>query len=266
MNSGSCVIIALIFLASCQHGQKEWIPLFNGENLEGWTIKMGGQEIGKDTARAYTADSGILKIYDGKKDTKARIGHLFYKKPYSSFRLRFEYRFTGKQFEAGQPWPEQYGGVVFHSQKPESMGLLQDYPVCLEFQLLGGLNSGERPTGNVCTIGTLVDIDGKTEPAHCINALSPTFEGDIWIRAEMEVWKDSLVRHYINGKKVLEYTRPKIGGGFVNESFDWKKGNVENYEQWVRKDGAPLEKGYIGIQAHDSMEYRNIELLELASD
>ncbi len=253
--------ITLACSRSAPEETEEWIPLFNGKDLSGWTIKMGGQELHEDTARAYTVESGVLKVYDGKKDTKARIGHLFYKNPYADFRLRFEYRFTGRQFEEGHPWPEQYGGVVFHSQPPESMGLMQDYPVCLEFQLLGGLDTGERPTGNVCTIGTLVDTGGETNPAHCINSSSPTFQGEVWVKAEMEVWGDSLIRHFINGKMVLEYTNPQIGGGFVSEGFNWEKGNVKDWELWARKEGTPLAAGYIGIQAHDPIEFRNVELL-----
>lgn len=252
---------------SCSRPSEEtsgkWTPLFNGKDLTGWTVKMGGRELNEDIENTYTVSQGVLRVYDQKRDRGVRVGHMFYKQQYSDFRLRFEYRFTGKQFAPDSTWPEQFGGIVFHAQSPESMGLKQDYPVCLEFQLLGGKDSGTRPTGNLCTIGTIVDTDGKTNPAHCINSSSPGFEGDRWVNAEMEVWGDSLVRHYINNRKVLEYTNLKIGGGFVSEGFDWVKGNVKDPEYWIAKDGTLLGTGYIGIQAHDPIEFRNMEIMPL---
>lgn len=262
------MLISCLLTAGCssspQSQSEIWTSIFNGKDLSGWTIKMGGQEPGEDAARAYVVDSCVLKVYEGKRDNQVKVGHLFYKTPQSDFRLRFEYRFTGKQFEAGADWPEQYGGVIFHAQSPESMGLKQDYPVCLEFQLLGGKNTGNRSTGNVCTIGTQVFTNDTLNPAHCINSNSGAFDGDQWVKGEMEVWGDSLIRQYINGQMVLEYTRPQIGGGFVSEDFDWIKGNVKNWESWAAKDGTPLGSGYIGIQSHDPMEFRNIELLVLS--
>lgn len=259
------VLVFCMLTVGCSSSTRDqteaWVSIFNGKDLSGWTIKMGGQEPGEDVDSAYTAGSGVLKVYDGKRDSQVKIGHLFYEAPQSGFRLRFEYRFTGRQFETGDDWPEQYGGIVFHSQSPESMGLKQDYPVCLEFQLLGGKNTGNRSTGNVCTIGTRVFTNDTLNPAHCIQSDSPTFDGDQWVKGEMEVWGDSLIRQYIDGQMVLEYTRPQIGGGFVSEGFDWIKGNVKDWESWAAKDGTPLGSGYVGIQAHDPMEFRNIELL-----
>ncbi len=32
--------------------------------------------------------------------------------------------------------------------------------------------------GNLCTPGTIVDIDGKLAEAHCINSTSKTYNGD----------------------------------------------------------------------------------------
>src|SRR5690606_5781546 len=183
-----------------KESEQQWLPLLNGNDLSDWTIKMGGQGLNQDVDHVFQLENGVLKVYDGKRENSVKVGHIFYhKKTYSNFRLRFEYRFTGRQYKPEEDWPVQYGGVVFHAQSPETMGHLQEYPICLEFQLLGGKNTGERPTGNVCTIGTQVYIADTLNPHHCINSSSPTYEGDQWVKAEIEVWSDSLVRHYING-------------------------------------------------------------------
>jgi len=143
------------------------------------------------------------------------------------------------------------------------MGVKQGYPVCLEFQLLGGLDTGDRSTGNVCTIGTLVEMDGEVNPAHCIDSNSKTYDGSQWVNGEIIVLGDSLVTHIINGETVLTYEKPRIGGGFVNEDFNWVKGHVNDSEEWIKKEGTPLNSGFIEIQAHDPMEFRKIELLNL---
>ncbi|MEX2569035.1 MAG: DUF1080 domain-containing protein [Cyclobacteriaceae bacterium] len=242
--------------------KEEWTSLFNGRDLDGWNVKITGNEINVDPNSIFLVEDGILKVYDHKKDKDVQIGHMFYNKAFSYYRLKFEYRFTGKQIR--EPfWDTQYGGVVFHAQSPQSMGVKQGYPVCLEFQLLGGLGTGERSTGNVCTIGTVVEKEGEINPAHCIDSNSKTFDGNRWISAEIVVLGDSLVTHIIEGDIVLEFEKPRIGGGFVNEEFDWAKGHVENSEEWIQKEGTLLNTGLIGIQAHDPMEFRKVELLNL---
>jgi hypothetical protein len=242
--------------------KEEWISLFNGKNLEGWDVKITGNDLNVDTENIFLFEEGILKVYDNKQDNNVKIGHLFYKKPYAYYKLRFEYRFTGRQFP-NPTWETQYGGIEYHAQSLHSMGVKQGYPVCLEFQLLGGLNTGNRSTGNVCTIGTLVEMEGEIQLAHCIDSKSKTYDGNQWVKAELVVLGDSLVMHIVNGDTVLQYEKPQIGGGFVNEDFDWAKGQVKNFEEWIQKEGVLLNKGFIGIQAHDPMEFKKVELLNL---
>lgn len=45
MTRGSIMVIVLTLAACSQLRLEEWVPLFNGKNLDGWTIKMGGQEL-----------------------------------------------------------------------------------------------------------------------------------------------------------------------------------------------------------------------------
>lgn len=68
----------------------------------------------------------------------------------------------------------------------------------------------------------------------------------------------------MEGELILKYTRTQIGGGFFSESSDGIQGNAKGWEQWAQQDGSPLGEGYIGIQAHDPMEFRNIELLDIS--
>ena len=59
-------------------------------------------------------------------------------------------------------------------------------------------------------------MDGKLDTRHCINSKSKTYDGDQWVRVEVLVHGDELMRHIVDGEPVLEYTKPQIGGGNVS--------------------------------------------------
>ena len=43
----------------------EWIQLFNGRNLEGWTPKISGYEVGENFDDTFRVEDGLLKVrYD----------------------------------------------------------------------------------------------------------------------------------------------------------------------------------------------------------
>ncbi|HEX2473453.1 MAG TPA: DUF1080 domain-containing protein, partial [Lacipirellulaceae bacterium] len=137
----------------------KWIQLFNGKDLNGWTPKIKGFELGDNHADTYRVEDGILKVaYDKYKGPfRGRFGHLFYEKPFSNYVLRIEYRFVGEQAAGGPDWAVRNNGLMLHSQAAQTMGKDQDFPISVEVQLLGGLPNGKpRSTANVCTPGTQI--------------------------------------------------------------------------------------------------------------
>ena len=102
---------------------------------------------------------------------------------------------------------------MIHCQSPETMRKDQDFPVSIEVQFLGGDGKGERPTGNVCTPGTHIVMDGKLITQHCTNSRSKTYHGDQWVTAEIEVHGNGSIKHIINGELVLEYEKPQLDDG-----------------------------------------------------
>ena len=111
-------------------------------------------------------------------------------------------------------WAIRNNGLMLHSPDPKTMLKDQDFPISIEVQLLGGFGK-PRTTANLCTPGTNVVMDGKLDTRHCINSKSKTYEGDQWVRVEVLVHGDELMRHIVEGEPVLEYTKPQIGGGNV---------------------------------------------------
>lgn len=144
-------------------GDDGWIQLFNGKDLTGWTPKIRGHELGVNYADTFRVENGVIKTaydkYEG--PFRGRYGHLFYKEPFSNYLLRIEYRFVGDQANGGPGWATRNSGVMIHGQDPKGMTKDQEFPVSIEVQFLGGDGKNPRQTGNLCTPGTNVVLDGK---------------------------------------------------------------------------------------------------------
>ncbi len=252
-------LIAILLLAApaaTVTAGDEWLALFNGEDLCGWIPKIRGFPAGENYAGTFRVERGILTVsYDGYEEFGERFGHLFFETPYSYYRLRIEYRFVGEPAPGTPAWAHRNSGVMLHSQPPQTMPPAQDFPISLEMQFLGGLADGEdRPTGNLCTPGTHVVIDGCFEDTHCIAANAPTIPDNRWVLAEALVLGDERIVHYIDGEPVIEYTKPTTGGGVVS-----------GHRPEMKPEGEPLASGYIALQSEGHpIQFRRVEILDLS--
>jgi hypothetical protein len=257
-----CSLIILITFAcvtqqstSANADIEEWQQLFDGESLSGWDIKIRGHELNDNYNNTFQVkDGNIVVNYDEYDDFKMQYGHLFYKDKFSYYKIATEYRFVGNQAPEGEGWAFRNSGIMVHGQPAQSMGLNQDFPISIEVQLLGGFDDGKpRTTCNLCTPGTNVWYEGKLDTRHCINSTAAAAPTDEWVRAEVEVFGDSLIRHWVNGKVAMEYTKPSVGGGVVS-GFDPKD----------KPDGQMLSKGTISLQSESHpIAFRKVELLNL---
>jgi hypothetical protein len=247
-------LLALLAIPAFAQSAKDWIPLFNGRDLTGWTPKITGYPVGENFANTFRVQDGYLTVgYEGYDKFNQRFGHIFYKDSFSYYRVRLEYRFIGNQSNEGPGWATRNSGIMVHGQPASTMQKDQDFPISIEVQLLGGLGKGPRTTGNLCTPGTNVERDGKLFTAHCLNSTSPTFDGDQWVQAEVFVKGSESIEHFINGQSVLKYERPQIGGG-----------NVSNHDPAVKTDGKLLESGSISLQSESHpVQFRKVEVLNL---
>ena len=266
-------IFLLFGFYSCQYNnisdQEEWIALFNGEDLSDWTIKFANQELDVNFRNTFRVKDRMIRIsYDAYNTFDDAYAHMYFKKPFSYYKLRFDYRFTGQQVKGGENWNVRNSGIMLHSQSAESNDYGQYFPVSIEIQLLGGLDTGERTTGNVCTPGTALVLNGKLDDRHCINSNSKTYHGDQWVNVEVIVMGGESIAHIIENDTVLKYQFPQIGGGFTNPKLgekDWtSRGVVQSKDIWIAQSGKILTKGYISLQAESHpIDFKNIELLNL---
>ena len=236
--------------------RKEWIDLFNGRNLDGWTAKFAKHEVGDNYANTFRVVDGVIQArYDGYGGNyDMQFGHLYYDKPYSYYIVSHEYRFVGELYAGAPSYTLRNSGIMIHSQDPRTMPRDQNFPISVENQYLGGLSNGRpRTTGNMCSPGTMIDYNGKPDTRHCINSTSKTYDGDQWVLAETMVLGDSIVKHIINHDTVLVYTHPRQAAGVVF-----------GHDPKQLVEGKLLTSGFIALQAEGHpIDFRNIRLLNL---
>ncbi|MEK7685076.1 MAG: DUF1080 domain-containing protein [Verrucomicrobiota bacterium] len=241
-------------LAAPASTDSEWIQLFNGKNLEGWTPKIKGYALNDNFGNTFRVEGGVLKVsYDQYEKFDDKFGHIFYQEPFTNYVIRVEYRFVGNQLAGGPGWAFRNSGIMIHCQPPESLEKDQDFPVCLEVQLLGGSGTGERHTANLCTPGTHVVMEGKPITRHCNDSTSKTYHGDQWVTVEVEVRGSKIIRHVVEGQTVLSYTQPQLDDQDPNA-------------QKRLRAGVPriIDHGYISLQSEShAVEFRKVELRKL---
>jgi hypothetical protein len=90
--------------------------------------------------------------------------------------------------------------------------------------------------------------------AHIVKSSAGTYKPGEWVRAEAIVRGNGSIVHIINGKKVLEYSKPQIGGGVV-----------AGYNPDLFIEGKALSEGFIGLQSEGQpVDFRKVELKLLA--
>lgn len=234
--------------------EENWIQLYNGKDLSGWTPKFTGSEVGKNYLETFQAADSLLRVSYVNYDTfKGEYGHLFYKDSFSHYRLRAKYKIEGEQARGGAGWAFANNGFMLHAQSPESMTLDQEFPLSVEFQFLGAEGDAERPTGNLCTPGCHVEIDGELYLPHCTSGYEgPSHSTNNWVSAEAIVLGDSVIHHIIELDTVFTYFKPVVGG------------YLKGLDTTAFKPGTMLEAGYVAIQAEShGIVFKNIELLDL---
>lgn len=233
----------------------EWVSLFNGRDLTGWTPKIRYYELGNNNGDTFRVRDGLLQVrYDGGGYEKfgEKFGHLFFKDSFSNYRFRVEYRFVGEQCAEGPGWATRNSGVMIHGQDPKTMAKDQDFPVSIEVQLLGGNGKDNRTTSNLCTPGTNVVMNGELKLQHCINSTSKTYHGEQWVTAEIEVHNSEVIRHLLDGEVVLEYNKPQL---------DERDASAKK----LIKDGKlMLTGGTISLQSESHpIDFRKVEIMVL---
>ncbi len=264
MRRAAIVVAGLALLgAAPAEAEGHWRSIFNGRDLSGWTPKVNHRPAGENWKNTFVVKDGVLRVsYAEYGHFTDEYAHLVFNRKLKAYRLRLEYRFVGEPTPGAQGWAERNSGVMIHGQAAGDMGIDQPYPVSVEAQILGGKPGQTRPTGNVCTPGTTVTIGGKPMAEHCRNSTSKTYQDGEWVRFEVEVHGDCLVRQYVNGEQVMEYADLRLAPAEY-AGFKMDTATVAG-QALLARGAAPLGEGYVSLQGESTpIEFRKIELMEL---
>jgi hypothetical protein len=239
------------------------VTLFNGQNLDGWSVFIEKQPAGTDPNQIFQVVDGVIHVYRSAEAGSAQpFGYIATKKVYSHYRLKLEYRWAEKKFEPRAKLVRD-SGLLYHVTKNDGV-----WPQSVECQIQ------ERDVGDIFTINTRVSsmVDPKQippdEPKQWAGAQylpaerggvehtlggdwiarirkSATHEQDGWNTVEVIVQGDRAV-HIVNGQE-------------NNRCFNFQQLDRENGGQLL-----PLREGRIALQAEGAeVLFRNIVLTPL---
>lgn len=252
------VLLALVCTTPTTAAER-WKSLFDGKTLKGWIPKIVGSPAGENARDTFIVKDGAITVsYAGYERFQNRFGHLFYKSPFKAYRLRLKYKVLEPPLPDTPGWARSNSGVMFHSQSPESMGLNQPFPVSVEFQILGADGPKPRPTGNLCTPGVSVTLNGAKQPVHCSDSSGPTIPNGTWVDLELEVSPKGVVTERINGAVVHTYSDIALDPADPMAAADAKR-LIE-----ARGGKLPVTEGYIALQSEGHpIAFKDIEILVL---
>jgi hypothetical protein len=233
----------------------QWISLFDGKDLAGWTAKIAGHDANDNYRNTFRVEDGLLKVsYQQYDQFGDRFAGLYYNRRFSHYWIRVQYRFVGTKVSGAPSWAYKNSGIYLHAQSPESMRKDQAFPVSVEFDLVGGHMIGSRPTGDVCQNGTRVRVAGDFLRQQCSKLSDITIRDDQWVTAEAEVLGNK-VRQAVNGALIVEYADIQLDGN-----------NADARKLIGPNGGTGLAAGYIAIQGNGHpVDFRRIEVLPLDS-
>ncbi len=232
-----------------------WRDLFNGRDLEGWTVLLDGKATGGDPDRLVQARDGTIHMYR-ESDPAATVpfGVITHADTFSRFHLTLEYRWLEKRF-APRKDALRDAGVLYHVAAADKI-----WPDSLEYQIQEGdtadivllqrhATSWLHPRPNEAPPGQ--GDPGLLPEQGGVVAVSrtgfryfgrfPEYDHPTdWNQVEMIVHADESAEHRLNG-----HVRSRLSG-------------------FRMPDGTPLSSGKICLQLEGAeIQYRNVRIRSL---
>lgn len=208
--------------------------LFNGTNLEGWSL-VGEQA---PPASGWVVNDGLLQILAADTNSKVKHGDIITNKEFTSYELKFDFRLTdgansGVKYFVTTPYKNQKSGLG------------------LEYQILDNEKHPDAKLGinGNRTLSSLYDIMTATK-------LDPRFQQKIgqWNQGKIVVHSNNVVEHWLNGFKVLEYT--KDGPAYIEA--------IAKSKFAKNPDFAKVKVSPILLQDHgNAVAYKNIKIRKI---
>lgn len=213
-----------------QHG---WKLLFDGKTNTGWHSAVAKTF----PAKGWGIKNGIISVQPSQGKEAANGGDIVTNEQYSAFDLSFEFKLS----------PGANSGVKYFvtlKEKTEGSAIGLEYQV-LDDELHPDAKLGRD--GNR-TLSSLYDLKKAEKQARFTHKIGE------WNTGRIVVYPDNRVEHYLNGLKVLEYTR---GSKEFNDLVA-----ISKYKIWPEFGMA--KAGHLLLQDHgDAVSYRSIKIKKL---
>jgi len=234
---------------------EEYRPLFNGENFDGWYLKLKEKDVAL-AKRVFAIEDGTIHIFNDsfpdeyeldKKENKTH-GMMFSKKKFSRFHLKFEYKWGKRIANNFSKW--QYDAGVFYHVSDDAI-----WPVGIEYQIRYDHLKDKNHTGDLIRpkgqhYDWFCDKETKTFLSQEEGGVSPPVK--MWYHLAVPTENHHALDGEWNICEIIamgdDYAIHKLNGKVVNRL--WKPNPRE---------------GVIGFQAETAeIFYRNIEIKEFA--
>jgi hypothetical protein len=207
---------------SAKEKKEGWVLLFDGKTTAGWTTVAGSP-----VPAGWEVKDGTISAIKGKKG-----GDIMSTGTFGDFELMADFNIA----------PEGNSGIKYFFTKYEKGGNLG-----FEYQILDDKLAEDNKKANHLT-GSFYDVMPPDETVKKTNA-----PGE-WNTMRV-VAKGKKVEHWLNGIKILEFTR---GGKEYTDAVALSK-----FNKAVPAFGA-VEKGHILLQEHGAdVSFKNIKIKEL---
>lgn len=211
---------------TAEEQQEGWVLLFDGETPDGWrgVYKEAFPEKG------WKVEDGLLKVVSSGGGEAEFGGDIITENQYSDFEFSLEFKLTegansGIKYFVKEVYPEPEGSAIG-----------------LEYQLIDDSRPDVEGTWTLASLYELYTAENKqVKPIGAFNRARILVEGDH-------------VEHWLNGKKVLEYTRGSEE--FRDLVAESKYSGYENFGE--------AAEGHILLQDHGhEVAFRNIKIREI---
>lgn len=218
---------------SAQEKANGYKLLFDGKTNNGWV----GAKAATFPAKGWDISNGQLNVMPADGGESTNGGDIVTKEQFAAFDLSFEFRLT-----EGANSGVKYFVTLAEKSAGSAIGL--------EYQVLDDEKhpdaklgrDGNRTLASLYDLLTAKKVLGSPRPI------------GTWNRGRVVVYPDNRVEHYLNGVKVLEYTRG-------SEEFR-KLVAISKYKDWKNFGEAP--KGHILLQDHgNKVSFRSIKIKTL---